>query len=59
MAASVLAIWITLLAGAAALCGLLACARAARVDPPAAMLAGGLACLTCVTLASLYVSPDL
>jgi hypothetical protein len=59
MAASVLTIWITLLAGAVLLCGLLTRARAARVDPQGAMLAGGLASLACLTAASLYIPPQL
>jgi hypothetical protein len=56
MAASVLAIWITLLAGAASLCGLFTRARAARLDPTATMLACGLVSLACVTAASVYLS---
>jgi hypothetical protein len=58
MAASILAIWIILLAGAISLCGLFAHARAVRLDPPATMLAGGLVSLACVAAASVYLSPD-
>lgn len=58
MAASVLPLWILLLAGSLAVYALLVRARAARVDPAAAMAAASLVSLACVTAASVYLSPS-